>query len=225
MISIIIPVRNERRALPETLRAVLNQVGEYEIIVVDGGSSDDTVQIANQYARVTTVVASTGRASQMNAGAQLARGEWLLFLHADTQLPEGALQLVEDIGSDQNNKAGGFCHRFSNSNWGLRLISWINNLRCKRTRVFYGDQAPFVRRSLFEELGGFPSEPFLEDVLFMEKLLEVTKPVCLPVYVTTDSRRFIQHGIWRSFSRVFLILSCHKLGLKIPARKFFAEVR
>ena len=225
MISIVIPVLNEQNALPNTLKSVLKQSGEYEVIVVDGGSSDDTVQIASSYARVITAYAATGRASQMNVGAELARGEWLLFLHADTQLPIGALRLIEDAGIDQNIKAGGFCHRFSDDNWGLRLISWINNRRCKRTRVFYGDQAPFVRRDLFKELGGFPSEPFLEDVQLMEKLIEVTKPVCLPVCVVTDSRRFIQHGIWRSFSRVFLILSCHKLGLKIPARKFFAEVR
>ena len=161
----------------------------------------------------------------MNAGAKLAQGEWLLFLHADTQLPDGALQLIEDVGTDQNVKAGGFCHRFSDNNWGLRLISWINNKRCERTRVFYGDQAPFVRRCLFEGLGGFPSQPCLEDVLFMEKLGKITQPVCLPMCVITDSRRFVQHGIWRSFSRVFLILSCHKLGLKIPSSKFFAEVR
>ena len=225
MISIIIPTLNEQNALPKTLKSVLNQTGEHEIIVVDGGSSDDTVRIASSYARVKVVFAVTGRASQMNAGAELARGEWFLFLHADTQLPKGGLRLIEDIGNDQSVKAGGFCHRFSGENWGLRLISWINNRRCKMTRVFYGDQAPFVRRSLFKELGGFPSGPFLEDVQFMEKLLEVTKPVFLPTCVVTDSRRFIQHGIWRSFSRVFLILSCHKLGLKIPAHKFFAEVR
>ena len=225
MISIIIPALNEQNALPGTLKSVLDQAREYEVIVVDGGSSDDTVQIASSFTRVITAFATMGRASQMNAGAELARGEWLLFLHADTQLPKGALQLIEDVGTDQNIKAGGFCHRFSDDNWGLRLISWINNRRCKRTRVFYGDQAPFVRRNLFKELGGFPSEPFLEDIQFMEKLLEVTKPVCLPACVVTDSRRFIQHGIWRSFSRVFLILSCYKLGLKIPARKFFAEVR
>ena len=225
MISIIIPALNEQNALPRTLKSVLNQTGEYEVIVVDGGSSDDTVQIASSYARVIIAFAATGRATQMNAGAELARGEWLLFLHADTQLPKGALRLIEDIGKNQNVKAGGCCHRFSHDYLGLRLVSWINNHRCKRTRVFYGDQAPFVRHSLFKELGGFPSGPFLEDVQFMEKLLEVTNPVCLPGCVVTDSRRFIQHGIWRSFSRVFLILSCYKLGLKIPARKFFAEVR
>jgi hypothetical protein len=132
---------------------------------------------------------------------------------------------ISDLDTDQGVHAGGFRHRFTGGHPGLRLISMINNRRCAYTHVFYGDQAPFVRRILFERLGGFPEQPILEDVLFMERLLQVTTPVMLPAEVVTDSRRFRQQGILRSFGRVFLILSCHKLGLNIPTRKFFAAVR
>jgi rSAM/selenodomain-associated transferase 2 len=225
MISVIIPVLNEQKTLPGTLASVFDQVGDYEVIVIDGGSNDGTVAVANQNSVARVIRAPTGRASQMNAGAAVANGEWLLFLHGDTRLPEGAMRSITGLDKDQGVQAGGFRHCFSDAGPGLRLISWINNHRCARTRVFYGDQAPFVRQILFERLGGFPDQPILEDVLFMEKLLQVTTPVMLPAEVVTDSRRFRQQGILRSFGRVFLILSCHKLGLNIPTRKFFAPVR
>lgn len=225
MISIIVPVLDEVRALPAALDSVFGQKGDYEIIVVDGGSMDGTRQLAESYPRVTCVSSDTGRAVQMNAGARLASGEWLLFLHADTRLPDGALERLNGLERDPKTLAGGFRHRFSENRWALRLISWLNNKRCRRTRVFYGDQAPFVRRKLFEELGGYPEEPSLEDVLFAEKLKCVTRPVLLEQAAVTDSRRFTEQGPWRSLARVFLILSCHRLGLPVPASKFFAPVR
>lgn len=225
MISVIIPVFNEQTVLPSTLEVLFRQSGDYEVIVVDGGSTDSTVAAAYRFPRVKLMHAPKGRAKQMNVGASAARGEWLLFLHADTQLPKDALLSIHTFDNRPHVQAGGFCHRFSPGGWRLACISWVNNQRCARTHVFYGDQAPFVRRSLFEQLGGFPDEPILEDVLFMEKLHRVTRPVLLPHSAVTDSRRFRQGGILRSFGRVFLILSCHKLGLDIPATKFFAEVR
>lgn len=223
MISIIIPVLNEERALPATLQHVFSQAGEFEIIIVDGGSTDNTLAIASQESRVQIHTAAAGRASQMNEGARHASGEWLLFLHADTLLPANALTRIEQLPADV--KAGGFKHRFSGKSWSLRFISWLHNFRCRCTRIFYGDQAMFVRRKFFNELGMFPNEPILEDVLFSEKLVKVTKPVILDSYVITESRKFEQHGIWLSFWRVILILISHTLRLPIPARKFFANVR
>ena len=225
MISIIIPVLNEQAALPDTLRTLHTQAGDYEVVVVDGGSTDSTLTEAGKFPRVLLTHGPTGRAKQMNAGAAAAQGEWLLFLHADTRLPRGALQSIQNLESDNHIHAGGFRHSFYPSDWRLRCISWVNNHRCARTRVFYGDQAPFVRKSLFERLGGFPETPILEDVLFMEKLNQITRPVLMAGSVATDSRRFKRHGVLRSFGRVFLILSCHKLGFDIPPNKFFAEVR
>ena len=225
VISVIIPVFNEQAVLPGTLNALFAQAGSYEVIVVDGVSTDDTVMVARTFPRVSLTHGPKGRAKQMNVGATTAQGEWLLFLHADTRLPEGALLSIQNLENDKLVQAGGFRHRFRPCNWRLWCISWVNNQRCARTRVFYGDQAPFVRRSLFERLGGFPEVPVLEDVLFMEKLNQVTRPILMASSVVTDSRRFRQHGVLRSFGRVFLILSCHKIGLSIPPTKFFAEVR
>ena len=226
MISIIIPVLNEERALPATLQRVFAQQADnagYEAIVVDGGSTDGTADIVAREPRISWQVAKTGRASQMNAGAHEASGDWLLFLHADTLLPDDALQSIAALPADV--QAGGFTHRFSGSARGLRLVSWLTNFRCRRTRVFYGDQAMFVRRKLFFELGMFPDEPILEDLLFGEKLAEATRPVMLDSTVITDSRKFEQKGVWLSLMRVLMILISHELRLPIPAQRFFANIR
>jgi rSAM/selenodomain-associated transferase 2 len=225
MISVIIPALNEEQALPRTLAALFGQAGRYEVIVVDGGSRDRTVAIAESWAAVTVVRAQRGRAAQMNAGAQRARGEWLLFLHADTQLPADALALLNALESHADCQAGGFRHRFSGDDWRLRAISHLDNFRCRLTGVLYGDQAMFVRRALFWRLGGFPQVPILEDVQFCEKLLKVTRPVLLEEEVVTDARKFLKMGPWRSLMRCFAILLAHELRLPIPARGFFGDVR
>jgi rSAM/selenodomain-associated transferase 2 len=225
MISVIIPTYNEEKALPATLAQLSSQAGDYELIVVDGGSTDRTCEIAQAQPRARLLTARKGRASQMNAGAISARGEWLLFLHADTVLPDDALRNLNALANDQSIQAGGFRHRFPGQDWRLRLISSIDNLRARVTRIIYGDQALFVRRGLFERLGGFPQQPFLEDIAFCQTLKRVTKPVLLDQHVITDSRKFVQMGIWRSFGRCLAILLCHSLRLKRIPQAFFAEIR
>ncbi|HBH78360.1 MAG TPA: glycosyl transferase, partial [Nitrospira sp.] len=165
MISVIIPTYNEEKALPKTLQALFSQPGEFETILVDGGSTDRTSTILDDFefrpsSPITphpsrlALTAPKGRASQMNAGAKEAKGEWLLFLHADTILPDGTIQRLNDMERDQSIQAGGFMHQFSGDDWRLKCISFLDNFRCTRSRIIYGDQALFTRRALFEQLGG-----------------------------------------------------------------------
>lgn len=225
MISVILPAYNEEKALPVTLTNLLDQPGDYEVIVVDGGSVDATREIAERTPRVRLLSAAKGRASQMNAGARAAGGEWLLFLHADTFLPEGALLKLNAMEIRKEVRAGGFRQRFSGRDWRLRLISLAHNFRCRRTGVIYGDQAMFVRRRLFESLGGFPNQPIMEDIAFCEKLVRLTEPLLMNDFVLTDSRKFLKHGVWRSLGRVVSIQVRNEFGLPIVSRAFFEDVR
>ena len=225
MISVVIPAFNEQRALPATLERLYGQTGDFEVILVDGGSADGTRTIAGRYAGLQITDAAKGRASQMNAGAAKARGEWLLFLHADTLLPENALARIAELPADVS--AGGFRHRFSGGGLGLRFISLVDNIRCGASRIIFGDQAMFVRRSLFFRLGGFPNVERLEDVAFCEVLVKHTRPLLLDQAVVTDSRKFVEQGVWRSLARVGAILLCVRLGRRLPdfSLRFFEDVR
>jgi rSAM/selenodomain-associated transferase 2 len=237
MVTVVIPAYNEEKALPHTLGELLRQCGDYEVIVVDGGSTDRTLAVLAEFSfseypsSLTShpsrlqLTAPKGRASQMNAGAKEATGEWLLFLHADTVLPACAIQRLNEMEADQTIQTGGFMHQFSGDDWRLKLISFLDNFRCIRSRIIYGDQALFVRRALFEQRGGFPDQPILEDVAFCEKLIKVTKPLLLSPFVVTDARKFLKMGIWRSFLRVLLIILHVEFHLPVLPRAFFQDVR
>ena len=225
MITVVIPAYNEEKVLPGTLKSLFEQSGEFEVILVDGGSTDRTCDLARASADVQLFTAPKGRAAQMNVGAKQANGEWLLFLHADTMLPDGAIQRLNDMESDQAIQAGGFMHQFSGDDWRLRLISFLDNFRCTRSRIIYGDQALFVRRTLFEQLGGFPNQPILEDVALCEKIIKETDPLLLFPPVITDARKFLKMGVWRSFIRVLLIILYVEFRLPVLPRAFFQDVR
>jgi rSAM/selenodomain-associated transferase 2 len=251
MVSVVVPAYNEEQALPHTLEALLRQEGSYEVILVDGGSSDRTRAIAESFGFINDrghrdplsraslsscdggqtdvfrllLTAVKGRASQMNTGASAARGDWLLFLHADTVLPPGAIRKLNEMQSNLAIQVGGFMHQFSGNDWRLKLISFLDNLRCRRSRIIYGDQALFVRRALFKQLGGFPDQPILEDVAFCERLIKITTPVLLSPPVVTDARKFVQMGIWQSFIRVLLIILHVEFRLPVLPRAFFQDIR
>jgi rSAM/selenodomain-associated transferase 2 len=251
MVSVVIPAYNEEKALPATLRALFTQQGDYGVIIVDGGSTDRTLAIIESFGFVAAAIqhsalniehsfvpspltphpsrllltAAKGRASQMNMGAKQAQGEWLLFLHADTVLPVGAIQRLNEMEADQTIQAGGFMHQFSGDDWRLKLISFLDNFRCIRSRIIYGDQALFVRRSMFEQLGGFPNRPILEDVALCERLLAVTTPFLLSPAVVTDARKFLKMGVCSSFLRVLLIILHVEFRLPVLPRAFFQDIR
>ena len=198
-LSIIIPVLNEADAIRGTLQALqpLRQAG-HEVILADGGSLDGTVEAAvdlyDQW-----VSASPGRAIQMNAGAKQASGNLLLFLHADTTLPDDAAEWLERFW--QSGRAWGrFDVRLSGERVIFRVIAFFMNARSRLTGICTGDQAQFVRRSLFERLGGFAPMPLMEDVELSARLKQHTRPFCVPSPVTTDSRRWEVNGPWRTIA-------------------------
>lgn len=197
-VSIIIPVLNEASRIGGTLAALmpLRLRGGHEVIVVDGGSDDGTAELAkNGSDRV--IHSEPGRASQMNAGAAEASGHILVFLHADTRLPQDALDQLTAF-SRSHWDWGRFDVRLSGNRPLFRLIGFMINLRSRLTGICTGDQAQFVRRALFEKLGGFPKIPLMEDVALSKRLKRHSRPCCIRSPVTTDSRRWEKHGPWRT---------------------------
>lgn len=223
MISVIIPFLNEERALPATLEALFAAGIPVEVVAVDSGSSDRSRAVLARYPQVRVLAAARGRAVQMNAGADAARGTLLLFLHADTQLPAGALSALQSRAADAGFQWGGFRHQFAGTDWRLRFVSWLHNHRCRITGVFYGDQALFVRRDLFERAGGFPLRR-MEDIALSERLLKLASPILIDLAVVTDARKFVRMGVWKSLGRIVAILVCVQFGWRYPSA-FFADVR
>lgn len=197
-ISAIVPVLDERAEIVPFLQSLapLRAIGG-EIIVVDGGSRDDTVACARPLAdRVLTT--ASGRAVQMNAGAASAHGELLWFLHADTRPDPEALQDLERAATDRQFAWGRFGIRLSGERPLFRLVAGLINLRSCLTGIATGDQGLCMRRTLFEAVGGFPEIPLMEDVALSKSLRAVVRPRCLPVRLTTSSRRWESRGAWRT---------------------------
>ncbi len=159
--SIIIPVLNESSELGNTLKQLSQSLRgncDIEIILSDGGSTDNSPEIAKHYS-CRVISTSTGRASQMNAASAQARGDWLVFLHADSRLPDNWQDQLR-----RSNQWGFFPVKLSDEHWQLRIVESLINLRSRLSKIATGDQGLYFRRSLFQELGGYPDIPIMEDV-------------------------------------------------------------
>ncbi len=211
-ISIIVPTLDEAAGIERTLGALraLRERGA-EVIVVDGGSRDATRALAAPGAD-RVLVAPRGRAAQMNAGAAASTGAILLFLHADTRLPERALEAIEAALADPRRAWGRFDVRIDGRG---RLLPWVAammNGRSRATGIATGDQAIFVRRAAFEAVGGFPAIPLMEDVALSKALKRVSRPACLRERVITSGRRWERDGALATITLMWRLRLAYALG-------------
>ena len=211
LISIIIPALNESATICRTLSR-LKGVDNLEVIVVDGGSQDNTAELAGSYG-VKVIQTASCKAIQMNAGASAARGDILVFLHADTLLPKSfrnhILLALNQIGV----AAGAFGLAIDSTHAGIRFIEAMAYLRSRYLRLPYGDQALFMRKALFEEIGGFPEMPIMEDFILVRRLKRRGKIVIVPEPVKTSPRRWLHLGIFKTWLINQLIVLAYYLGI------------
>lgn len=207
-VSVIIPALDEQERIGATIDAAF-AAGAAEVILADGGSRDATVSIAEaRGARVVT--GESVRARQLNRGAELARHETLLFLHADTLLPRGAAEAVQKA-IDSGCVFGGFRIAFLEP--GLRRVAFMINLRTRFTRAPWGDQAQFASRTAFERAGRYAELPIMEDYELARRMKRHGRTVLLPLTVETSGRRFLRKGILRTSALNWLIIACFHAGV------------
>jgi rSAM/selenodomain-associated transferase 2 len=212
-ISVIIPVLNEARTIVRTLEVLqpLRRAG-HEVIVVDGESEDSTVALAQRFSD-RVISAPRGRSRQMNAGARTATGDILFFLHADTLLPKSADQLILEGMRRQGKTWGHFDVQLGGKHPLFRIIEFLMNWRSRLTKIATGDQGIFVRRELFETVGGFPEIDLMEDITLSKFLKRHGSPLCLWQRVLTSSRRWEQNGILRTVLLMWRLRSAYAFGI------------
>jgi rSAM/selenodomain-associated transferase 2 len=197
-LSIVMPALNEAAGVGTALQALAPFMARgTQLIVADGGSSDGTAALA-QAAGARVVPAERGRALQMNAGAQQAGASVLLFLHADTLLPEDADQLIARALAGGAAVWGRFDVRIGGHSPLLRMVAALMNLRSRWSGIATGDQAMFMTRAAFDAVGGFPAQPLMEDIEISRRLRRLSRPACLRAQVLTSGRRWETRGVWRT---------------------------
>ncbi len=228
-ISVIIPTLNESSTIARTVTRTVALSFE-EIIVSDGGSTDPTVPMVqvccDRVPSTRLVTGPTGRARQLNAGAQASRGDILVFLHADTELPPNAKAVIESAMADPKVVGGRFDIRFDRpSRWG-DMISWFMNRRSRMTGIATGDQAIFVRREVFKQMGGFPDIPLMEDIEFSRRLKRLGATAPLAEIVTTSFRRWEQNGPLRTILLMWTLRFLYWLGVSpVRLNQWYRAVR
>lgn len=233
-ITVIIPTLNESSTISQTLRHTVG-LGFDELIVVDGGSADQTRSLVESltlnlqpsaFSQFLVLTTTPGRAKQLNAGANAGRSDVLLFLHADTRLPDAAKQAIESALADQAVVGGRFDVRFDNPSAWARMISAFMNGRSRLTRISTGDQAIFVRRDIFERLGGFSEIPIMEDIEFSSRLKREGAIAILHDRVTTSFRRWETNGPLKTILLMWALRFLYWIGVS-PHRlaNLYAAVR
>ena len=213
-ISIIIPILNEAKILEKTLSQLQLTQGCHELIIVDGGSTDGSIGIAEKYGKVLT--SERGRARQLNVGAAAATGDILLFLHADIWLESGALAAVETALSS-GYIGGGFQQKIDGKSILYRMIEIAGNIRGRYLKVFYGDSGIFLARANFDKIGGFPEIPILEEMEFSKRLRRLGKTTLVSPCIHISARRWEAGGIVRTTLNNWLITLLYFLG--VPSGK------
>lgn len=223
-ISVIIPVLNEEKNIAATLQQ-LRRLNPDELIVVDGGSCDGSRDVCQRFG-VELHATPSGRARQMNFGAQRATGDVLLFLHADTRLPPTAFADIRSALEDRRVVGGRFDLQLDAARPVLKLVGFMISLRSRISKVATGDQAIFVQREIFAELGGYPDIPLMEDVAFSRALKRRGAVACLRSRVTTSARRWEQEGLWGTILKMWVLKSLYLAGIS-PAylKRYYGDTR
>lgn len=223
-VSVIAPTLNEASHIASTLQRV-RKAGECEIVVVDGGSHDGTLDLVRPYADIT-LLAERGRARQMNAGARHASGDILLFLHADTFLPQDFSTLLQQACHNPHVVGGRFDMRLDAEGWPFRMIETLMNVRSRMTRISTGDQAIFVRRETFYKIGGFPELELMEDIAFSRLLKRYGEIACLREEVISSARRWQRDGVCKTIVLMWTLRLAYFLGVSPRQLKaLYADTR
>lgn len=223
-VSVIVPVRNEAALIEPFLQHMRQRAEDAELLVVDGESEDGTAERASRQA--TVLSAPAGRARQMNAGARVATGDVLWFIHADSEVPEGAIGMIRAALADGRAAGGCFRLEIAHPDPVYRLNDRLGNLGVDLFGIACGDHGLFVRRTVFERLGGYPDVPILEDVALYRRARRLGRMGQLPAAIRTSPRRWERNGPWRTTAVYAAILALYGLGVPIARLdRFYRRLR
>jgi len=214
-VAVVVPVLNEFNSIDACLQHLLEQSLFTDIVIVDGGSTDGTLTVLAGYAnspRVSLVSSQPGRGRQMNAGAAACHSDVILFLHADTWLPDNAIGSISNA-IIRGAEWGRFNVQISGTSFLLRIVASMMNIRSCVTGICTGDQAIFMRRDVFAMLGGYSTIPLMEDIEFSRRLKRVARPVCIPARVITSARRWQSHGVVNTILKMWYLRLLYWLGV------------